>query len=132
METKISFKKINPFVRFSATQTIGVTAPALCDAEVFASDHRIYFCVEGEGVIYVNNTKYILKPGSILIWRSGLVYKPCPTTSNFTCITVNFDFFETEKTQIEPIPPLGTRLFSKDFNFSIYFLCFDFWFHIFN
>lgn len=114
MINKVSFKDINPFVRFAATQAIMVTVPFICDQNVYASDHRIYFCIEGSGEIYINDVKYLLKPNSILIWRAGLKYRPCPSVSNFTCITTNFDFFENKNNQIEPIPPIGARLFDKE------------------
>lgn len=113
MQNEKSFQDITPYVRFSATQKLANSAPYLKYAYTIAYDHRIYYCTEGEGEIYIENIKYKLKPYSLLIWRSGLRYKLERSDNNLTCITVNFDYFKNDKTPRGPIAPQGSKYFIK-------------------
>ena len=108
------FKEINPYVRFSVTQSPMLSAPDFCDIDIKAYDHRIFYCIAGMADIYIKNIKYVLKPHSILIWRSGLTYRISPKDKNFTCYTVNFDFFDNENYKGTPIPPQGVNLFDPE------------------
>lgn len=118
MKQKISFKEIRPFVRFSATQLLDINAPFIKNNYVMGYDHRIYFCVEGEGVMSVKNQQYKLTPNSLLIWKSGIKYKCLESTSNFTCITANFDFLSSKEGYVYPIAPQEAKTFTYDLIFE--------------
>lgn len=108
------FKEISPFIRFGVTQSPMLSAPDFCNVDITAYDHRIFYCIEGSGNIYINNIKYELKPYSILIWNSGLSYRINPKDKNFTCYTVNFDYFDTGNNISTPIKPQGNNLFNPE------------------
>ena len=114
MSLEILFKDIKPFVRFSATQHLAVSAPYLKDADVVPYDHRIYFCTKGEGTVFIENEKYVLTPNTILIWRSGLRYRCSKATDSFTCITVNFDFLSQNEEKVTPLAPQGVKYFKPN------------------
>jgi AraC-like DNA-binding protein len=106
------YSLINPYVRFSATQNIATITLNLKNA-TFNYDHRFYYCVEGNGIIYVNDEKYLMKPGSFLLWKSGSKYSCHFLDKNFICITCNFDYFRNEKTIKTPIVPANKTTFNK-------------------
>ena len=87
------FKNIKPLVRFSATQILSGSTLFMKDQYIVAYDHRIYYCMKGKGVLFINNEKFNLKPGTLVLWKSGLKYRCIPMNEEFTCITANFDYF---------------------------------------
>ena len=114
MKNHYLFENISPFVRFSATQNLSIGSTNYIDSDVIAYDHRIYYCVNGEGKIYINNKLYLLKPYTILIWSSGNKYRCTPSNNDLICITANFDFYENKEHNIEPIPPVSASKISKE------------------
>lgn len=114
MSNSMCFKNIRPYIRFSATQLLNLTAPYLKDADVIAYDHRLYYCTKGEGILFIDNEKYKVKPQTLIIWHSGLRYRCTNASENFTCITANFDFFTKPNSPETPITPQGIKYF--DFN----------------
>ena len=93
MTKQVSFANIRPLVRFSATQNLFNSGSFLRDQEVVAYDNRIYYCIQGKGILFIDNEKYNIKPHTIVIWKSNLKYRCTPLSEDFTCITANFDYF---------------------------------------
>ena len=114
MTKQVSFVNIRPLVRFSATQNLFNSGSFLRDQEVVAYDNRIYYCIQGKGILFINNEKYNIKPHTIVIWKSNLKYRCTPLSEDFTCITANFDYFYNEDSPIKPIPPQGTKYFDEE------------------
>ncbi len=101
--------QINPFVRFSRIQRnfpYGMN---------FGYDHRLFYCLSGQGVITVNEIEYEMSQGAILYWRSGCVYSYLPDEScPYELIGINFDFDNPNFEKTTPIPPGNKDCFNRD------------------
>lgn len=90
---------VNPFVRFARVQE----KPLLRDA-VVGCDHRIFFCIRGEGEITVNNKPLPILPDTFLFVRAGIPYKNTSTTDDMVVMAYNFDLDCKKENMGAPIP----------------------------
>ena len=106
--------QITPFVRFTAEQNI--TNCWINDGnEIVGYDHRIYFVLNGNGIIRIGGKDYPLQPNSFVMWRAGVPYAYKATADTpLVCITCNFDFTSAANNKHTPIPPCLVKNFNKN------------------
>lgn len=95
------FEDINPFIRYARYlkierhQKYNTTVPL---------DARLFFVLEGEGKIQLDDTVIELPIGSALFINSGIPYKIMP--SDVLYLAYNFDFTDNHSNIEIPIPPV--------------------------
>ena len=97
--------EINPFVRFAR-----VHKKPISSAYIVAPDHRLFLCVEGEGVITVGDRDYPMRVGTLLMIRAGVAYKG-KSTAGTTLLAYNFDLMLTPSSTETPISYLPSDAF---------------------
>ncbi len=99
---------INPYVRFARVQE----KPLLRD-EVMGCDHRIFFCVGGEGEITADGKPYQMSPDTFLFIRAGIAYKNTSKTDNMVLFAYNFDLVCKKENMSAPIPYVKASAFKN-------------------
>lgn len=99
---------VNPYVRFARVQI----KPLLRD-EVVGCDHRIFFCVSGEGEITVNGMPFAIYPDTFLFVRAGAPYKNTSKTDDMVVFAYNFDLVCKTENMGAPIPYIRADAFHK-------------------
>ncbi|MBQ8526050.1 MAG: AraC family transcriptional regulator [Clostridia bacterium] len=97
---------ITPFVRFVRTEE---KIPPGND--FVPLDHRLFYCIGGEGKMSIDGKEITLKKGCLLYWKSGTSYRYI--TRSAKIIGCNFDFTNSAKEKSIPVPPSRAGLFSK-------------------
>lgn len=97
---------VNPYVRFARIQK----KPVLRE-EVVGCDHRIFFCVCGEGEITVNDKPFHICPDTFLFVRAGIPYKNTSETDEMVLLAFNFDLICKEENMGAPIPYVKANSF---------------------
>ncbi len=89
----MNLNELNPFVRFSAVQKY-TNSPMFRDgAELYAYDCRLFYCLEGNGDIIVEDVPYHMSEGCMLIFKYGIPYRYSHSEKkDMVCISINFDF----------------------------------------
>ena len=87
----------NPYVRFARVQK------NIPSRYIVGVDHRIFFCVYGEGEITVKNQTYSMKPNTFLLIKAGIPYRNTSQTKDMVVLAYNFDFFCKEERMGGPV-----------------------------
>ena len=90
---------VNPFVRFARVQE-----KPLLREEVVGCDHRIFFCISGEGEITISGTPFAIYPDTFLFIRAGIPYKNTSATDGMVVMAYNFDLVCKKENMGAPIP----------------------------
>jgi YesN/AraC family two-component response regulator len=98
---------VNPFIRFARVQNKPVQ-----HHKVIALDHRVFYCINGEGIINVNGKDYNILEGSFLFIKSGVPYINLSKKDNLVFLAFNFDFITNENNMNSPIPPAEINKFN--------------------
>ena len=107
---EILFSEIKPFVRFS--REIGYDMRKF-QSFICGYDHRLLYCIEGEGKISIENREYNIKKGSLLLWKAGVPYKYHSVGSTMKFIGINFDFMYKLSDTNNVIPPEKYDVFDR-------------------
>jgi len=109
----MDFENISPYVRFVSTQRL-INFEDYLAYELVALDNRLYLCCSGNGIVTIGNTTYTLNQGDLLMWRAGTPYFYENVSSDFSCITCNFDYYSQRKKCNYPLPPVSSVLYHPD------------------
>ena len=119
---------IQPFARYVRYLRIG-TDSVFC--RNIPLDARLFYAIEGEGIIEIGGQPLVLKPGSVLYIPSGVPYHI--HGGNVVYLAVNFDFTQSHSdltVPVEPVPAQGQQPelvekaeFTDVVCFNGYFLC---------
>ena len=103
MQKTLCFSQIRPFIRYA--QKI-IISPSLIYQRMMAYDNRFFYVLDGVGNIRVGDAVYPMTKGSLLLWRSGIVYDLlCDEGQSMELIGFNFDFTQDNNAQAVAIPP---------------------------
>lgn len=109
----MDFENITPYLRFASKQHL-INFEDYLAYELVALDNRLYLCCSGTGIVTIGNITYTLNPGDLLMWRAGTPYFYKTVSSDFSCLTCNFDFFSQQKKCHYPQPPISSVLYHPD------------------
>ena len=109
---------IRPFVRYA--QNLAVTEMSNFKGQR-AYDHRLFYMKQGKGTIVIENEKYYMVEGDVIVWQPGLLYDLTPSNGEFTLLGINFDYMWDKSYINMPIPPGKTDFNSKDIIENVFF-----------
>ncbi len=99
---EISFCDIKPYLRFVRYMRLDRTAAY---APVIPYDARLFYTVEGEGVIEARGVPYRMRRGDLIFINSGVDYHIQTPEREVSYLAVNFDFTFAAFQQSVPIHP---------------------------
>lgn len=102
----MKLEDITPFVRITRIEE--KIPPG---SELIPLDHRIFYCISGEGQLEIHGKIIDMKKGSLLYWKSGMTYRYVSRSAKI--IACNFDFSNKSRDKVIPLPPVRAGLFSK-------------------
>lgn len=102
----MKLEDITPFVRITRIEE--KIPPG---SELIPLDHRIFYCISGEGQLEIDGKIIDMKKGSLLYWKSGMPYRYASRSAKI--IACNFDFSNKSRDKVIPLPPVRAGLFSK-------------------
>ena len=102
-------ENINPFVRRAFCL---MRAPL--NQTVKSADCRLFYILEGDGTITVNETEYQFEKDSVCLWPSGTEYCWKPSKNNNCKLAiVNFDYTHEFRQKTEMIPLINKSNFDN-------------------
>lgn len=105
------FEQINPFVRFARYMKIRTEHYP----EYIPYDARLFYAMDGQAKIKVQDTPYFMAPGSLLIIPPGMRYiYLAPDKAPVRYLILNFDYTQNHIRRKIPIPPDIPELFQKE------------------
>lgn len=112
MDRKIMlFENICPFVRHVHLFEI---EPGIYPNPVKAYDCRLIYIYDNKGYMIVDNVRYDVSKGDLLLWKPGVEYQIFSECSDYLIIFgVNFDFTQSQSKSSYPIPPEKTKSFDE-------------------
>lgn len=105
----MNFSKIQPFVRYVHYLPIDQNSVY---SETVPYDNRLFFTCYGNGIISVNEKKYNMSKGSLIIIPSGIKYRIL--SAKATYIAINFDYTSQNSDKHTPIPPTAVSAYNPD------------------
>ena len=95
---------INPFVR-----TILKIKIFPFFKNVVSVDCRLFYILEGNGTVYINDAPYKFKTGSLMLWQGGTKYR-IESDNNLSLITVNFDYDMSDSTTLNSYKTISENI----------------------
>ena len=111
MKKPISFQEIRPFVRLARRFSLPHKNSFY---EVVSYDVRLFFCVEGGGVVTVSGRPFSLGRGDLLLLPPGSPYTFESPERDGVYLIVNFDYTQENAHLSDSIPPVPTREFREE------------------
>ncbi|MBQ3553187.1 MAG: helix-turn-helix transcriptional regulator [Clostridia bacterium] len=108
---KIPFSKIKPFLRFVRFLNIDSTSKFV---PVTPYDARLFFVLDGNGIIMADGKTYTLKKHSVIFINSGVRYHHIIPDRFVSYLAINFDFTYEHSDKSIPIPPEPDESYNKD------------------
>lgn len=107
----MKFSQIRPFVRYARYMTLskneGYAPMRPCDA-------RLFFTLDGEGVIEADGSEYTMKKGSVLLMGAGTEYWLKSPENHVSYIALNFDYTQARADVKIPVPPVPASRFNEN------------------
>jgi AraC-like DNA-binding protein len=107
-EVSMKLIQINPYVRFARVQKTVSRRP------IVGVDHRLFWCVHGEGEITVQGQAYPMTPSTFLFVQSGTPYQNTSETDDMVLLAYNFDLFYNQENAGEPISFVSAGIYCPD------------------
>lgn len=110
---------INPLIRFAK-----IAAFPPVPQFVYSYDSRLFYVIDGTGMLIIEGKSYKLSPNDLIIWKGGKKY--CfKDYNNLNMIDINFDFtqrsnFHTKSIHPAPANDFDPSLLTEPDNFSDY------------
>lgn len=110
---RISFSEIHPFVRYVQKLLIcRETYPSFSNVRPY--DCRIFYVVEGEGTLRIEQEVRRLGRGQAMLWLSGVNYYIRSNEANpLILLGANFDYTQELNSLVVPIPPDPVSVFDE-------------------
>ncbi len=112
----MTLSDMNPFIRFAEKVSIGNTKSKRC------RDCRLFFVLEGNGKIKINEQIYPFAPNTALLWQAGTKYR-FYSDKSVTLISVNFDFDNSRKELSTPFELINENDKFTDFKVWEFYDC---------
>ena len=108
---KMTFSHISPFVRYARYMTVSrsTTLP-----HTIPCDNRLFYTIDGEGMIEVKGVAYEMTKGNLLLFSTGTEYKIHPANESVTYLILNFDYTNKFSSITTPIPPKALDSFKNE------------------
>ncbi len=107
----MEFSEIRPFVRYARYMTLSKNEGY---APMRPCDSRLFFALDGEGVIEAEETEYTMKKGSALLIGAGVEYWIKSPENHVSYIALNFDYTQDHADIKIPVPPVPAHRFCRD------------------
>lgn len=118
----MKFSEIKPYVRFARVLTLTETSGF---STYVAYDARLFYVLNGEGIIAVGGRQIKMKKGSAIIINSGVEYRVKKPKESVTYVAFNFDFtydnchikspvFPAFKDEYDPKKLVSSKKFTDD------------------
>ncbi len=99
---------INPFIRYASMSDFH----PLSDF-VYSYDCRLFYLIDGECEITLDEKRHIIKKDSLLLWQAGTKYR-FEKYDNSKMIVLNFDYTQEHNSHTETISPATAHDFDRD------------------
>lgn len=105
---RMSFSQIKPFVRYARYMLLNQNSnfPAFIPV-----DSRLFFVIDGVGEIIADGESYTMNKDDVLILKSGIEYRLCPSESQATYLILNYDYTYDSSGKVVPLPPKQKEIF---------------------
>lgn len=101
----IQFKSISPFLRY-AQNFSAETTDVKASQTYSAYDYRLYYCLEGKMILFIENRELELTANSVAVWSPGIRYGyKIPPDTHTQMISMNFDITHLAQDIEMPVPP---------------------------
>lgn len=122
---KIAFEDIQPFIRYAQYLKLSsLESPSPLDfvGSRTAFDHRLFYILDGNGIITINSKQYKAEKGMVFLLKSGTLYDMCCNeNSELTVLCFNFDYTQKHSNLNMPVAPINGSLKNNSTIESIYF-----------
>ncbi len=103
--------EIKPFVRYARYLYLDSSASY---GPHIPYDARLFYVMDGCGVMNAATASYTLNKGSLILINSGVEYHLSVPENSVTYLAINFDYTYAHSVLSVPIPPSSKNLFNKD------------------
>lgn len=107
---KMAFEDIHPFIRYAQYLKLssdGSPSPSDFSGYRTAFDHRLFYILDGSGIITVNSNQYPAEKGTVFLLKSGTLYDiSCNKGSTLTVLCINFDYTQRHSNINMPVAPV--------------------------
>ncbi len=108
----LSIQEVCPFVRYSRMIDTDMKKFLF---PICAYDHRLFYCMEGFGQMDIGDARYPVKPGTLLLFVSGITYRYHPDELEpMRLLGLNFDYTRAAEDKSVPIPPVEAERFDPE------------------
>lgn len=107
---KLPFSQIKPFLRFVRFLNIDKTSSF---SPVIPYDARIFYCLDGKGIIMADNKTYTMKKHSLIYINSGVNYHHIIPENRVSYLAINFDFTYEHSHQSIPTSPASYETYDE-------------------
>lgn len=108
---EISFSDIKPYLRFVRYMHL---TPTTVYAPFVPYDARLFYVMDGAGVIEANGISYQMQKSSLIFINSGVEYHIISPEDSVSYLAVNFDFTFSSFNQKTPIHPAHVADFDSN------------------
>ena len=105
------FSQINPFIRYARSLTLN---EKWVFEEVVPLDARLFYTLNGNGKIKIENTIYEMSPGAVLIINSSIPYQILTPDLSVSYTIINFDYTQAAASRNLPIIPAPKTEFKSE------------------
>ena len=103
MAETVCFHEIRPFIRYVQKFTVSEN---MSFHHTVAYDNRLFYILDGYGIIRVGDTVRHVKKGALMLWRAGIPYDlNSEKGQSCTMLGLNFDYTQKNSSKTAPIPP---------------------------
>lgn len=102
---KIKFNAIKPYIRFVHFLTLNEKSKF---EPSYPYDVRMFYAVDGDGIITANGIKYPMHKGSVIFINSGIKYHLETPENQVSYIAVNFDYTFANHKRHVPVKPANS------------------------
>lgn len=107
---EITFNEIKPFLRF--VRYLELNQSSIYSPSI-PYDARLFYTLDGEGEIKVNNKSYTMKKHSLLYINSASEYHLQTPKNSVLYLAINFDFTFSKSNQKTPVAPALLKEYNK-------------------
>ena len=107
----MDFTSISPYVRYARYMKVDNNTVL---SHTIPCDNRLFYTVDGAGLVEVNGISYEMTRGDLLLFSAGTKYRICPSEESVTYILLNFDYTSEHSSITTPVPPKPVDTFTEN------------------
>ncbi len=97
---------INPFIRYASMSDFSPIS-----GFVRSYDSRLFYLIDGECKLTIEDREYKLKKDTLTLWRTGTKYR-FDVSSKIKIVVLNFDHTQISNSKNNPIAPVSEKYFN--------------------